>query len=122
MSLNLVETNHQLIIHIFFRNLRIYLTKIVINILIKVLSIDGHYFFPSLYQLERMTSFLRQSNHRPNSCIVRIWSEELLLAQAMCHRSKQAVVGRSDIWGIRRMAGRTSHFSVPNFPNSVLVC
>ena len=41
---------------------------------------------------------------------------EILMSQAVCHRSKQMVVGRSNVWrGKDKGWGKTSHFSVSKY-------
>ena len=39
---------------------------------------------------------------------------EMLMSQAVCHRSKQMVFGRSNVWRVRRM-GKTTHFNVSKY-------
>ena len=73
---------------------------------IKVLSIADYDFFPSLRQFSNSISkkwYVFWVDPRIDPFFDFFIRAEMLMSQAMCHRSKQMVVGRSNVWRVRRV-------------------
>ena len=72
----------------------------------KVLSVASHYFFPSFRQLSETISKKRcvfWGDPRIEPFFDFFIRAEMLMSQAMCHRSKQMVVGWSNVWRVWRV-------------------
>ena len=73
----------------------------LVNISLKVLSIASLYFFLSFWQLFNSTSEKKHTSFKANYESSHIFFH-LLLSPAMCHRSEQVIIGRGNVWWIRR--------------------
>ena len=90
----------------FWWKLMLYFKYVVKSMSLKILPITSHYFLPSFWQFtdsisEELLVFWSYPRIDPFFGIfIRM---EVLLSQAMSHRPEQVVVGRSNVWALRRV-------------------
>ena len=110
---------------VLFMKVQNFIKLMTFNYLFEVLSVASHYFLPSCWQLSDTISKKRcvfWVNPRIAPFFDFFIRAEMLISQAVCHRSKQMVVEGSNVWRVRQVGQDFSCLVFLHFSISSMLC